>query len=315
MPTIHRPRYGSMRFWPRKRSAKILPDVNWEAIKTDEKGPKGFIGYKVGMVSVLVKDETPDSMTKGKKITIPATVIECPELKIFSVRAYKNHKVVGEVVVSNEKEIKSVVRVPKEIKKIEDLKQDYEDLRIIVYTHDMKNKSFKKTPDFVELGLEGTKEEKLNFIKEKIGKTIKVSEIFSGKMLDIRGITKGKGLQGPVKRFGISLKAHKSEKGQRRPGSLGPWHPARVTFRVPQAGQTGFNTRIVFNSLILRKGNIAEKDISPSSGFHKYGKLKGDYVLIAGSVQGAKKRQIILTKPLRATRNKNKTKYELIELR
>ncbi len=314
MPRIHRPRYGSMRFWPRKRSAKILPDVNWDVINTDEKGPKGFIGYKVGMVSVLVKDDTPDSMTKGKKITIPATILECPELKIYSVRAYKGKKVINEIVVSSDKELKRIIKVPKQAKKLEELSGDFDDLRIVVYS-DLKNKLFKKTPDLVELGMSGTKEEKLSFVKEKIGKGIRVSEILAGNLVDIRGITKGKGLQGPVKRFGISLKSHKSEKGVRRPGSLGPWHPARVTFRVPQAGQTGFNTRIVYNNLVLNKGNISEKDISPSSGFHKYGVLKGDYIILAGSVQGPKKRQVLITKPLRATRGKKKTKYEMVELR
>jgi large subunit ribosomal protein L3 len=313
MPRIHRPRYGSMRFWPRKRSTKILPDVNWEAIETQEKGPKGFIGYKVGMVSVLVKDDTPDSMTKGKKITIPATVIECPELRIYSIRAYKNKKVVGEIIVSTEKELKRATKIPKVVKKIEDLVTDFDDLRIIVYS-DIKNKLFKKTTDLVELGLNGTKEEKLMFAKEKIGKGIKVSEIL-GKLVDIRGITKGKGLQGPVKRFGLSLKSHKSEKGVRRPGSLGPWHPARVNFRIPISGQMGFHTRIVYNSLVLDKKNINEKDITPGTGFHKYGKINGDYIILAGSVQGTKKRQILLTKPLRAPKNKLKNKYELIELR
>lgn len=314
MPSISRPRYGSMRFWPRKRSTKILPDVNWEAIKTKEKGPKGFIAYKVGMISVLVKDDTPDSMTKGKKITLPATIVECPEIKIFSVRAYKNKKVVGEVVVSIDKELKRATRIPKSVGKIEDLKMDFEDLRIVVYS-DLKNKFFKKTPDMVELGLDGTKEEKLSFIKEKIGKGMKVSEIISGNLVDVRGITRGKGLQGPVKRFGISLKSHKSEKGVRRPGSLGPWHPARVNFRVPISGQTGFHTRITYNSLVLGKGGISEQDINPGTGFHKYGKVKGDYLILAGSLQGPKKRQLILTKPLRSPKGKLKKKYGLIELR
>lgn len=314
MPSISRPRYGSMRFWPRKRSTKILPSVNWRVIKAEEKGLKGFIGYKVGMISVLVKDDTPDSRTKGKKITLPATIIECPELKIFSVRAYNKGVVSQEIIVSNEKELKRVLKVPKQIKKLEDLKKDFEDLRVIVYS-DLKNKLFKKSPDMIELGLEGTNEEKLKFVEENLGKGIKLSEVISGKIVDFRGVTKGYGLQGPVKRFGISLKSHKSEKGQRRPGSLGPWHPARVSFRVPLAGQMGFHTRIVYNSVVLSKGNTSEKDISPSAGFHKYGKIRGDYLIVVGSVQGPSKRQLVITKPLRAPKSKLKKKYELIELR
>ena len=92
MPTRKSPRKGSLQFWPRKRAAKFLPSVNWDAIDSG-KNLKGFICYKAGMVSVAVKDNTPNSMTKGKEIVIPATILECPPLKIFSVRFYKNNKV------------------------------------------------------------------------------------------------------------------------------------------------------------------------------------------------------------------------------
>ena len=74
-------RSGSLQFYHRKRARKILPSVNWSPVleKTKEKGLKGFIGYKVGMCSAYVKDNTADSLTKGKKIVVPATMIECPE--------------------------------------------------------------------------------------------------------------------------------------------------------------------------------------------------------------------------------------------
>ena len=80
MGKINKPKAGSLQYWPRKRAERILPGVNWNAIKSSSKEAKmlGFIAYKVGMSSVCVKDDTPDSMTKGKRIIIPATVIECP---------------------------------------------------------------------------------------------------------------------------------------------------------------------------------------------------------------------------------------------
>jgi large subunit ribosomal protein L3 len=304
MPTIHRPKYGSMAFWPRKRIRKVVPDVNWEAIKTEEKGPKGLLGYKVGMVSVVLKDNTPDSMTKGKKIVFPATIVECPEMKIFSVRFYKNKKVLGEVVVSKDKELRKIVKVPKEVKKLESFTKEF----------DLKKDFFKKTPSIVEVGLEGTKEEKIAYIKEKLDKTLKFSEIFQGTVVDVRGVTKGKGFQGPVKRFGISLKSHKSEKGVRRPGSLGPWHPARVSFVTPMAGQVGLHTRIIYNNLILKKGDIVSEDINPSSGFNKYGKIRKEYVLLKGSVAGPAKREVLITKSLRAKKDNLKRKYDFINI-
>ncbi|MFA5019491.1 MAG: 50S ribosomal protein L3 [Candidatus Pacearchaeota archaeon] len=316
MAKISRPRRGSLQFWPRKRAKKILPSANWKAIseKNDFNGILGFIGYKVGMISAYVKDMTEQSMTKSKKISVPATIIECPPVKIFSVRFYKNGKVMTEVLSHNlDKELKKIIKFPKNLsKKIDDIK-DYDDVSIIAYSA-VKNTGIKKKPDMIELGLGGNVDNKISFIKEKLGKEIHVSEVFEKmKLADIRGVTKGKGLQGPVKRYGISLKSHKSEKGVRRPGSLGPWHPARVIFRTPMAGQTGMFTRVVYNNKIIDIG--ASKDNKIKEGFKNFGNIKTDYIILAGSVQGPQKRALILTYPVRATKKQSKKNYELIELR
>ncbi len=311
--TSYQRRSGSLQFYPRKRARKFLPSVNWKAIKSDEVNFLGFIGYKVGMVSVCVKDKTENSMTKNKAIVVPATILECPEMKIYSVRFYKNGVVMKDVVVSNEKILKRKVKVPKEIKKLED-EEDFDDVRVIVYS-DVRKTGIKKKPDMIEIGIGGSKEEKLKFIKEKIGKSISVLDVFSEGLVDVRGVTKAKGTQGPVKRFGISLKAKKSEKGQRNPGSLGPWHPARVTFRTPQAGQTGGFSRITYNNLILMVGKISERDINKDSGFHKYGKIRTDYIILKGSVPGPQKRQLLITKALRPSKKQSKLNFEFIELR
>ena len=102
------------------------------------------------------------------------------------------------------------------------------------------------------MDLNGNYEDKIKFIKENLGKEISVSNIFEkGNLIDVRGLTKGKGLQGPVKRFGITLKAHKSEKGQKKGWCIGSFHPGRVTFRAPQAGQLGMFTRVSYNSKII----------------------------------------------------------------
>jgi len=319
-------RRGSLQFYPRKRAAKILPSVNWKAVSgsasgsvsasKENKGLAGFIGYKAGMANAYVKDITEDSMTKNKRITIPVTLIECPEMKIFSVRFYKNGKVVKDIVVSNEKELKRKVKTAKQTGKIEDVK-DFDDLRIIAYTI-VRKTGVKKTPDLIEIALFGTKDEKINFVKEKIGKEISVLDVFKkgkGGVVDVRAVTKGKGLQGTIKRFGIGLKAHKSEKGRRRPGSLAPWHPARVTFRTPMAGQMGFQSRIAYNNLIIDIGKISEKNINKEEGLHKYGKIRTDFLILKGSVPGAKKRQILITPALRTSKRQKKLNYEFISLR
>jgi large subunit ribosomal protein L3 len=310
------PRKGSLQFWPRKRVSKFLPSVNWKIIGSG-KNIKGFIGYKAGMFSAEVKDLTPNSMTKDKKIIIPSTVIECPPMKIFSARFYKNGKVAKDVLAEHiDKELKRRVKLPKQGKNAsEELKAgEYEDVSILAYSQ-VKKTNVKKTPDLTEIGLTGTIEDKINFIKAHLNKEISIGEVFSqGELVDVRGLTKGKGFSGPVKRFGITLRFHKSEKGVRKVGSIGPWHPARVTFRVPMAGQLGMFTRVHYNQKILSliKAEETEKQMK---GIKNYGDIKTDYMIVYGSVQGPAKRQILITSPLRPTKEQGKKIFEFIEVK
>ncbi len=329
------PRAGSLQYWPRKRIYDFLPSVNWDVIQA--KGLKGFIAYKVGMTTSFVKDSTSNSLTKDKKIFLPSTILELPAMKIFSVRFYKNNQVINEVINQNvSKELKHILKLPKaNTKKIEDIK-DYDDLRIIVYS-EVDKTGIKKTPDLTEIGLGGTLDEKLAFVKDKLNKELFFSEIFKDvKLLDVRGLTKGRGLAGPMKRFGIKRRQHKSEKGVRRPGTLGPWHPHLVVFRVPISGQLGQFTRVAYNSKVLFSGKIQENqekssqssdfsgpqkskdfcgDINQKQGFMHYGKIKTEFLVLKGSVQGPAKRQLLLTLPLRKTKSQEKLNYEFLGLR
>jgi len=310
---INRPRHGSLQYWPRKRAAKFLPRVNWKVLNS-QKPLKGFIGYKAGMMSAIAKDNTPDSMTKGKEIAMPVTIIECPTMKILSVRFYKYGIVANEILAENiDKELKKKIKLPKKaIKKIDEIKPEtYDDITIIAYSQ-VKKTNIKKNPDIIEIGLNGNVHEKIKFIKENLGKELSVSDFFQkGQLVDLKGLTKGKGLQGPVKRFGINLKFHKSEKGVRRPGSLGPWHPARVIFRVAMAGQLGLFTRTLYNNRIMDIGKAENK----FKGIKNYGDIKTDYIIVRGSVQGPAKRQLIITAPLRATKTQLKKNFDLLRLR
>ena len=312
MPTQKRPRKGSLQFWPRKRINKFLPRVNWDAVNSDKK-LKGFIAYKAGMVSVEVKDLTNNSMTKDKKIIIPGTILECPKMKIFSVRFYKDGIVKKEILNEQlDKELKRKVKIPKQVKnKLDSVKiEDYDNVSVIVYSQ-VKKTGIKKKPDLAEIGISGNSvDEKLNLVKENLNKEISIGDVFSSEQLvDFRGLTKGKGLVGPVKRFGINLKSHKSEKGVRRPGNVGPWHPARVTFRVPMAGQLGKFTRVHYNLKILTLGNNEEIKNSLKA-IKNYGNINADYLIVSGSVQGVPKRQLLITAPLRKSKMSAKKNYE-----
>ncbi len=305
------PRHGSLQFYPRKRASRFIPSVNWSTIRTDFSGILGFISYKVGMATAIVKNTTDKAMTTGKKIAIPVTILEVPNMKVYSVRFYKNGLVIKDIIVSNDKELKHKLKVPKQPSNLENIPSNYEDIRLVVYSMP-KQTSIKKTPDLIEIAFNA--ENKLEFVKSLIKKEISITDFLKEGLLDVRGLTKGKGLQGPVKRFGITLKAHKSEKGRRRPGSLAPWHPARVTFRTPMAGQLGLFSRVHYNNKIITSGNIKEKDINPKSGYKHYGKIRTSYIILNGSVQGPPKRQILLTPSFRPTKSQAKKKYEFIEL-
>ncbi|MEK6915148.1 MAG: 50S ribosomal protein L3 [Nanoarchaeota archaeon] len=304
---ISRPRYGSLQFWPRKRAERFLPSVNWSAVQGE--GFLGFIAYKVGMATAIVKDSTPKSMTLGKKLAVPVTFLEIPPMKIYSVRFYKNDKVITEVVVSKDKELKRIVKVTKNnFKNLDDIK-DFDDIRVIIYSV-VKDSGIKKTPDMAEIGVGG--KDKLNFVKNYVGKEISL-ESMKLELYDVRGLTKGKGLSGPVARFGISLKQHKSEKGVRKPGSLGPWHPARVIFRVPLSGQFGMFSRPHYNLKVLGSSNTL-KDKIQLKPFKNYGNIKTNYLVLHGSVQGPAKRQVLLTAPLRPSLKQTRKKFEMLEV-
>ena len=321
------PRKGSLQFWPRKRAKKFLPSVNWSAIPSGSaKNLKGFIAYKAGMASAFVKDKTPNSMVKDKQMILPATILECPPLKIFSVRFYKNHQVAKEILAGQfDKDLKRVVKLPKKTPgpegvssgvKINDIKtENYDDISIIAHSQPKKI-NLKKRPDLAEIGLAGNFDEKFSFVKENLNKEISIFDVFNGwQIADLRGLTKGKGFSGPVKRFGVKLRFHKTEKGQRKVGSIGPWHPPRVTFRVPMAGQMGMFTRVHYNQKIISLGKTPKGDDEKLKNIKNYGDIKTDYIVLAGSVQGPAKRQLLITAPLRGSKMQLKKNYEFIKLR
>lgn len=313
MPTARRPRKGSLQFYPRKRAAKFIPRTNWSTIPAQkEDGVLGFIAYKVGMRTAIVRDTTEKSMTKGKTISVPVTILEVPNMKVYAVRFYKDNKVIKDIVVSNDKELKRIIKTPKEIKNFEkEIPSDYNNIHLILYSIPSQT-SVKKTPDIAEVAINA--QDKLAFVKSILGKEISISHFSHGNLADVHGLTKGKGLVGPMQRFGISKRQHKSEKGVRRPGSLGPWHPARVTFRTPMAGQLGMFTRITNNLAVLNKGEIKEKDINLSGGFPNYGNISSSYIIVKGSVQGPQKRQLLITSAARPSKEQSKKKLEFLEL-
>ncbi len=297
MPTTRRPRFGSLAYYPRKRTKRLVARVRaWASTK--EAKLLGFAGYKVGMIHLMIIDNNPNSMTKGETISCPGTIIECPPLKTASIRFYKKTvdgmKAVSDVLAESlDKELERKILMPKsKKKKIEDIK-DFDDLTLLVYTQPKLSGVGKKKPELFEIEIGGKKEEKLNYAKNVLGKEINVGDVFKeGSQVDVHAITKGKGLQGPMKRFGIGRRSHKSEKSIRNPGSLGPWRgQVNIMWKVAHAGQMGYFQRTEHNKWLLKIENKGE-GINPKGGFLRYGVVKNPYVILKGSAAGIKKRLI-----------------------
>jgi len=255
----------------------------------------------------LGKTQKKTSPTKNEDVFYPITILECPPIKILSVRFYKtknNTKTVSsEFIFKPDKELMRKIPVPKkvsEIKKLDEINpDDFTDITLTVYTQPKLIK-LKKKPEIFEIHLAGSNKEKLDLIKNNLNKDIHFKDVFEeGEFVDIHGITKGKGNQGPVKRFGIDLKPHKSEKSRRNPGSLGGWKAqGHVMYRVAHAGQTGYQQRTEYSKQIFKISNDP-KEINPKGGFLRRSPVKQDYTLVKGSTFGPAKRMLILTKSLR----------------
>jgi large subunit ribosomal protein L3 len=320
MTRHHQPRKGSVAFSPRKRAAKETPRIkSWP--QEDQPKLLGFAGYKVGMTHVILVDNEKNSPTEGMEVATAVTVLEAPPIVIMGVRAYQQNtkglQVITEVLADNLDEVLSrKISLPKTYKKsdaitkINESLDDIVEIKLLVHTNPKLTSLPKKKPEIFECGIGGKNvEEKLSTALELLGKEVKASDVFSqGQVVDSIAITKGKGFQGPVKRFGVRIqygKAARSSKG-RHVGSIGPWSPSRTMWTVAQAGQMGYHKRTEYNKKILKIGDVSQVDeVNPDGGFIRYGLLKNDFILVKGSLPGSNKRLIILREAIRNKKGKS----------
>ena len=309
----HRPRRGSMGFWHRKRASRIYPRIkSWPRIK-DVK-PVAFAGYKVGMTHIFIKDNRKTSVTKGEEICVPVTVIEVPPLKVAGIRLYKltyeGYKTLTEVWSPNtDSRIRrkistwNVKDFENKISKIEnELLNEASLIKLIVHTQPWLAGIGKKTPEVFEIPMGGEKIDEIwKFSKEVLGKELKVTDVFSeGEQVDVIAVTKGKGFEGEVKRFGVKIapKAHKDDRRARGAKSKGAWGYHRILPTTPMPGQMGYHRRTEYNKWLLKVSDNPE-EINPASGWPGYGIVRTSWIALKGSVPGTPKRLIILRKAIR----------------
>ena len=292
-----------MQFWPRKRSRHTLVRVRSWVADTKAK-PLGFIGFKAGMTHLQVIDNRPKSPTKGEKVFVPSTIIECPPMTVAGIAFYQQtsvgmRKIASVMAEKLVKELARRVQVPKKPALKTSEISLYDDLRLLVHTNPKETSTGGKRPKLLEIAIGGSQEEKMAYAQSVLGKEITINEVFtSGASVDVRGVSKGKGFQGTVKRFGVPVRQHKAEKTKRGIGNLGSWTPKHVQFSVPQSGKMGFHSRTEYNKQIMKIGTQGS-EINPAGGIVRYGLVHSNYVLLRGSVVGTKKREVVLTHSMR----------------
>ncbi len=299
----HGPKRGSRAYWHRRRASRLVPRMRyWRA--GDHVGLLGFGGYKSAMMH-LVMVEDRESPLKGQEIVQSATLVEVPPLFIYSIVALQKtplgSRVLAEVPSTNApKESRRLIRTARKtvhtLDSIEKQLDSLAEIRVHALTQPVKI-GLKKTPEILELGLGGkTAAEQFAYAKSVLGKEVKASDVFAeGENVDVVGVTTGRGWQGVVKRFGVSLNPHKATAVRRHGGSLGGETQAKVMYTVPRAGQTGFHRRTDRNKRILSLSSDASA-VTPKGGLTGAKSLRGDYLLIQGSLPGPSMRFVRLNK-------------------
>jgi len=319
MPKYHRPRRGSLAYSPRKRARSEVPHIKSWAEDGGKPKLQGFAGYKAGMTHVLVIDYRPTSTTSGKEVMVPVTVVETPPLKVVAIRGYTETpyglKTLTEVWTEDlDRDLSRRIVLPKKKpgRGWEDL-ENADDIRAIVHTQPKLVPSIpKKKPELMEIRIGGGAiEERLEYAKQILGKEVRVKEVIrEGDMLDAIAVTKGKGFQGHVKRWGVKLLSHKNSKHRRMIGTEGSWTPSWVQPTVPQAGQMGYHQRTEYNKRVLKIGENGE-EITPAGGFPHYGVVRNEYMIIHGSLPGPAKRLIRFRDAIRYHRGVKVEKPEI----
>jgi len=308
------PRRGSLAFRPRKRASRLIPRIKtWPAVTFETPKLLAFIGYKAGMSHAIIIDDRPGSLTSGREIYIPVTVIETPPIIPLALRVYikdsNAYKTLTEAWVEPPKELEMLRKIPtfsvgdidRKLKVIEDKLDAIARVSMIVASQPkLAGGLSKKKPDLLEVKVGGGDvESQVKYALSILGKEVRVYDVFTeGQFIDVIGVTKGKGFQGVIRRFGVKElpRWHKHRKGSRRVGSRSPTMGALST--VPQAGQLGFHRRTEYNKRIIKVGS-AGFEVTPSGGFPHYGVVRSDYIILKGSVMGPPKRPVILRYPIR----------------
>jgi len=341
------PRHGSMGFCPRKRAVHHRGRVR-SFPRDDQAKPcqlTAFMGYKAGCTHILREVNRVGSKLHKKETVEMVTIIETPPLVVVGLvgyvatprglrtltsvwsqhlsetvkrRFYKNwyrakkkafDRYAARVADEKNKEIET---------ELARMKKYCQVVRVLAHTQIRKVGLRQKKAHLMEIQINGgTVADKVKFGFELFEKKVPVASVFNqNDMIDILGVTKGKGFEGVITRFGTAQLPRKTHRGLRKVACIGAWHPPRVRSTIARAGQHGYHHRTEINKKVFRIGEAAvdkdgkpvwnastptdltQKTITPLGGFPHYGEVNEDFLMVKGCVVGPKKRILTLRKSL-----------------
>jgi len=328
-------------FLPRKRTNKHRGKIR-SFPKDDASKPchlTAFMGYKAGMSHIVRDVDKPGSKLHKKEVVEAVTIIETPPLIVVGFVGYletprglRSLTTVWANHLSDEvkrrfyrnwykSKKKAFTRYAKKFASSDKMQAEQERVinycqvvRAICHTQIKKIHLKQRKAHLMEVQVNGGSiADKVKFCVDLFEQPVKVDSVFNdNEMIDVCGVTKGHGTEGPVNRWGVTRLARKTHRGLRKVACIGAWHPARVQFQVPRTGQKGYHHRTEINKKIYKIGkaladdphnamtdfDLTEKAITPMGGFPHYGVVREDFLILKGCFIGCKKRVLTLRKSL-----------------
>ena len=349
------PRHGSLGFLPRKRCARHRGKCKSFPKDDRTKAPHltAFLGYKAGMTHIVREVNKPGSKLNKKEAVEAVTVLETPPMIVVGIVGYidtpRGLRTLTTVWASHLNEelrrrfYKNWYRCknkqftkyspkeqvnPNREREVNRIKKYCTSVRILAHTQIKKIKIGQKKAHLMEIQINGGSiAEKVDFALSLFEQPVPISKVFrKDEMIDTISVSKGHGYEGVTTRWGTTRLPRKTHKGLRKVACIGAWHPSRVKFSVPRAGQFGYYHRTEINKKIYRLASnttdengkvvearknaateydITDKPITPMGGFPRFGIVREDWIMLKGSVTGPVKRVITLRKSLLPQTSRN----------
>ncbi|KAH0576566.1 Ribosomal protein L3 [Spironucleus salmonicida] len=337
-------RKGNLGFLPKKRCGKSRGSIRSFPTDDSKVAPHltAFAGYKAGSTHVLRLIEHRGSCLHNKQIVDQATVIDTPPMIgcgiVGYVRTASGIRPLTTVYATHlaaSMKRRICARGGKRengafsqyatkatqndfmATQLKRMKEECCIIRILAHTQPDLTPIISRRAVVMEIQVNGGDiAKKVDFAASLLEKEIPVASIFAKQdQIDTISITKGRGFEGVITRWGVTRLPRKTRRGNRKVACIGSWHPANVQWTVARAGQMGYFHRTETNKQIFlvdsatnakclrTEFDTTDKCINPMGGWVNYGLIKGDFVMIRGSCPGAKKRAVLLRKALLPRRN------------